>query len=132
MNHEFDSVFYPRKSGEKFDLAFLNYDEAKKAHDFHASFDVYAKTPLTELPALAKSLGVKNIYVKDESYRFGLNAFKVLGGSYALGRYIAQKLGGDIAQLPSARMLSKEVKDKVGDITFVTATDGGRKFLDSQ
>ncbi len=124
MNHEFNSVFYPRSGGEKFNLDFLNHDEAKKAHDFHASFDVYEKTPLTELPALAKNLGVKNIYVKDESYRFGLNAFKVLGGSYALGRYIAQKLGEDISQLPSARMLSKEVKDKVGDITFVTATDG--------
>ena len=35
-----------------------------------------------QLNALAQELGVKGIYVKDESYRFGLNAFKVLGGSY--------------------------------------------------
>ncbi|MGO0807496.1 hypothetical protein ACTPEF_27325, partial [Clostridioides difficile] len=39
------------------------------------------------------------VYVKDESYRFGLNAFKVLGGSYSMGRYLAQRLDTDISEL---------------------------------
>jgi len=62
--------------------------------------------------------------VKDESYRFGLNAFKVLGGSYAIGRLIADKIGEDINNLTATKMISKEVKDKTGDMVFVTATDG--------
>ena len=53
---------------------------------------------------MASYLGVKSdAYVKDESYRFGLNAFKVLGGSYAMGRYIAKEVGPKIsAELPYA------------------------------
>ena len=62
--------------------------------------------------------------MKDESYRFGLNAFKVLGGSYAIGRYIAKKLGKDISEITFDYLISDEVKNKLGDITFITATDG--------
>ena len=120
----FKIVTYPRQAVPATDLSAFSADEARKAHDFHASFDVYQETPLTALPNLAKTLGVASIHVKDESYRFGLNAFKVLGGSYALGRYIAQKLGEDISDLPAGRILSDEVKEKLGDVTFVTATDG--------
>ncbi len=99
-------------------------EEAQKARRFHAGFAQYAPTPLTSLPNLAQKLGVGAIQVKDESFRFGLNAFKVLGGSYALGRYIAQTLGEDIADLPAQRILSPEVREKLGDVTFITATDG--------
>lgn len=124
MKETFKIVTYPRQDVPATDLSAFSEAEAKKAHDFHASFDVYAETPLTGLPGLAKALGVASVHVKDESYRFGLNAFKVLGGSYALGRYIAKRLGEDIAQLPASRILSQEVRAKLGDVTFVTATDG--------
>ena len=99
-------------------------NEAKKARDFHAGFAQYTETPLSSLPGLARALGVKSVAVKDESYRFGLNAFKVLGGSYALGRYIAQTLGEEIENLPAEKILSSEVREKLGQVTFVTATDG--------
>ena len=124
MSEIFKSVLYPRTNRDKRDLTFIGYDEAKKAHDFHASFDVYKETPLVQLSNLASALGVKDIFVKDESYRFGLNAFKVLGGSYAMGRYIAQQLGEDITNLTADKMISAEVKEKLGDVTFVSATDG--------
>lgn len=106
------------------DLKDFSVAEAKKAHDFHAGFAQYSQTPLTSLPGLAKALGVESIQVKDESYRFGLNAFKVLGGSYAFGRYIAKTLGENIETLPANRILSDEVREKLGQLTFVTATDG--------
>lgn len=121
---KFKIVNYPRQSGMGTDLSAFSKAEAKKTHDFHASFDVYKETPLTALPGLASAFGVKEVRIKDESYRFGLNAFKVLGGSYALGRYIAKKLGEDIEQMPASRILSEEVRAKIGDLTFVTATDG--------
>ena len=97
---------------------------AEKVNAFHRSFPEYSVTPLADLKGLAGALGVKSIHVKDESYRFGLNAFKVLGGSYAIGSYIAQRLGMDIAQLPYERMVSPEIRSRLGEVTFVTATDG--------
>lgn len=124
MVESFKNVSFNRKKEKKTSLDFLNIDVAKKAQKFHRSFNNYSMTPLTELKKLAMTIGVKNIYVKDESYRFGLNAFKALGGSYAIGKYIAEKLGQDIDELPYDKMVSDEVKNELGDITFVTATDG--------
>lgn len=105
-------------------IEFLSREEVSKAKNFHESFLEYDKTPLVELDNLAKKVGLKGIYLKDESYRFGLNAFKVLGGSFAMGRYLADKLGEDIKDLPYEKLTSDEVREKLGDITFVTATDG--------
>lgn len=108
--------------------AFLSNDftlaEAERARQFHAGFPVYCETPLVALPNLAKTLGVKQILVKDESKRFGLNAFKVLGGSYAIGRHIASLLKETIDALPASRILSPEIRAKLGETVFVTATDG--------
>lgn len=124
MSENFKNVSYKRNKEKKTPLDFLNIEVAKKAQKFHSSFHQYNMTPLTELKNLADDIGVKNIYVKDESYRFGLNAFKVLGGSYAIGNYIAEKLGQDIDSLSYDKMISDKVKNKLGDITFITATDG--------
>lgn len=124
MSENFKNISYKRNKEKKASLDFLNIEVAKKAQKFHSSFHQYNMTPLTELKNLADDIGVKNIYVKDESYRFGLNAFKVLGGSYAIGNYIAEKLGQDIDNLSYDKMISDEVKNELGDITFITATDG--------
>lgn len=124
MDHGFQSVFFPRKKDGLQDLSFLGRAEAEKARSFHKGFDVYEKTPLVKLRGLAQQLGVASVHVKDESFRFGLNAFKVLGGSYALGRYIASLLGEEIGSLSPARLASPETHRKTGELTFVTATDG--------
>ena len=124
MREEFKVVQYERKSGPKYNLDFLNLESAKKVQSFHASFPVYKETPLVELKHTAKSMGLGNIYIKDESYRFGLNAFKVLGGSYAIGNYLAKRLGKSIPEMPYEKLVSGEIKRELGDITFVTATDG--------
>ena len=99
-------------------------EEAKKARAFHQSFPEYAPTPLVSLDALSEILGVKSIHIKDESYRFGLNAFKGLGGSYCIGNYVAKKLGMKIEDLTYDYLTSEEVKEKLGTLTFITATDG--------
>jgi diaminopropionate ammonia-lyase len=109
---------------EKASVEFINSEVVEKVRNFHKSFPEYKVTPLHSLDQLSKQLGVNNIWVKDESYRFGLNAFKVLGGAYAVGKYLAEKLNFDISELSFEKLRSKEVKEKLGDITFVTATDG--------
>ena len=109
---------------KKTSTEFMGRDVIEKVRNFHKSFPEYKETPLQGLNELAKKFGVSKIWVKDESYRFGLNAFKVLGGSYAIGKYLAQKLNVDISDLSFEKLRSKEIKEKLGDITFVTATDG--------
>lgn len=105
-------------------LDLMSEENVVKANEFHKSFPQYTITPLQKLSALAEYLGVKNIYCKDESYRFGLNAFKVLGGSYAMGRYIAKELGRDISELPYNVLSSEQLREEFGQATFFTATDG--------
>lgn len=102
----------------------FNPNEIAKVMEFHRGFAGYRATPLRKLDGLAKMLGLSDLYVKDESYRFGLNAFKVLGGSYAIGRYLAERLDMDISELSFDKLNSPDIKKKLGEITFVTATDG--------
>ena len=87
---------------------------------FHKKINGYDATPLVSLKKLASHFGVKNIFVKDESKRFGLNAFKVLGGSYALGKLLAEKLDVPITELDF-----KTVGTLLPEpLTFTTATAG--------
>ena len=102
----------------------MSLEEMQKANNFHKSFPQYTVTPLTGLPHLAEYLGVKRLYVKDESYRFGLNAFKVLGGSYAIAKYIAKQLGRDVSEVPYSVLTSEKLREEFGQATFFTATDG--------
>lgn len=120
----FNLVNVRQDNASKADVDYISEKTIETVRKFHKSFDEYSITPLHKLENLAKYYGVKNIFLKDESYRFGLNAFKVLGGSYAIGKYLANKLGVDISEVSFEYLRSKEVKEKLGDITFVTATDG--------
>ncbi|MGP4047931.1 diaminopropionate ammonia-lyase [Streptomyces sp. 2A115] len=80
--------------------------------DFHASLPAYAPTPLAELPSLAQELRVGRVFVKDESSRLGLPAFKALGASWAVHRILA------------ARTAASGQVSSPGPVTLVTATDG--------
>lgn len=106
------------------DITYLDEEHAKNIYNFHKSIPGYEKTPLADLKNLASRIGLNKFYVKDESYRFGLNAFKVLGGSYSCAKYIAKKAGIDPDHMTFDEVTSKEVRDKLGEITFTTATDG--------
>jgi len=63
------------------------------AQKFHANLPAFQRTPLVPLDDLAGELGVKGIFVKDESSRLGLPAFKILGASWGTFRGVAQYLG---------------------------------------
>ncbi len=113
-----------KKDHTKSPVEFISREAVEKVRNFHKTFPEYQLTPLHSLDELSKKLGVSSIWVKDESFRFGLNAFKVLGGSYAVGNYLAEVLNVDISELSFEKLRSKEIKEKLGEITFVTATDG--------
>ncbi len=78
---------------------------ATDALGFHRRLPGYAETPLLSFPALAAELGLGAVWVKDEGQRFGLGAFKALGASWAIHRWMADHAGG-------------------APTTFATATDG--------
>ncbi|NRR05292.1 diaminopropionate ammonia-lyase [Brevibacillus sp. RS1.1] len=114
-----------RKNSESARIpAYLTPIESRFAKAFHQSLANYEPTPLVTLPALARELGVGQVLVKDESKRFGLNAFKVLGASYAMARFLCEKLGISTEEMTFEALCSQEVKERIGEVTFVTATDG--------
>ena len=102
----------------------MSLDEVEKVIAFHRSFPQYAPTPLVSLAHAAGSLGLGALLVKDESYRFGLNAFKVLGGSYATASAIAESLGKDISETHYDYLTGERLKEEFGRATLFTATDG--------
>ena len=124
MSEGFQAVRNTQKRGEPYPAKRFGPENAGKVRRFHASFPGYQATPLVNLEGLARELGLGGVCVKDESRRFGLNAFKVLGGSYAMGSYIARRLGMRIEELSYEAMTGEEVRRRLGEVTFVTATDG--------
>ena len=126
MNQQnaFEYVLRSRGGRGSADLSAVSEASAERAQRFHAGFPGYAPTPLHRLDSLAGALGLGRVYVKDESRRFDLNAFKVLGGGYAMGCCLAEKLGRSIDDCSFDFLSSAEVREKLGDVTFITATDG--------
>ena len=112
----------PKGNGNELEIMAL--ENVAKARAFHESFPQYCITPLANLQEMAKYLGLKTLCIKDESYRFGLNAFKVLGGSFAMAKYIAKELGKDVSDMTYDYLTSAALKEEFGQATFCTATDG--------
>jgi diaminopropionate ammonia-lyase len=91
---------------------------------FHRQLPGYVPTPLAVLADLARRWGLGGIFVKDEAHRFGLKAFKALGGSYAVARLVCRELGLSLEETPYTRLVGREVRRRAGRMTFATATDG--------
>jgi diaminopropionate ammonia-lyase len=62
--------------------------EYERVKEFFSSRPRNHSTPLRHLRELATEFGVADILLKDESERFRLNAFKILGVSYAVRRML--------------------------------------------
>lgn len=77
--------------------------ESEEAWAFHRALPGYAPTPLRRLRGLAGALGIGELWLKDESIRFGLKAFKGVGASFAAHKALGRREGG---------------------VTLCTATDG--------
>lgn len=105
-------------------LEHFTVEQVNRVEQFHRTYEKFEETPLQSLDALAAYVGVNQIFVKDESYRLGLNAFKVLGGVYALGKYVAKVLGKNIDELSFEELKLPEVKKQLGELTFISTTDG--------
>lgn len=104
--------------------AILPAGVAQAARSFHQQIPGFHPSPLRRLDRLAEMLGLGSLWVKDEAERLDLSSFKVLGGSFAIYRYLQQRLGLDDPELSFERLISAEIRTRLGPITFASATDG--------
>jgi len=101
-------------------LAFENSD----IFDLHRSIPEYRPTPLVSLPELARSLGIGRLFVKDESFRFGLKAFKALGSTYAIYRMVKDYLRNNNGPEVIPDNFYNNNFLRANEFKFCTATDG--------
>lgn len=89
---------------------------------FHRRLPGYEPRPLRRMASLEPRLGTGAVYLKDESLRFGLPAFKVLGASWAGYRVVCERLGRE----PEWSTLDelRTAASALLPLSFVTATDG--------
>ncbi|HEC41345.1 MAG TPA: diaminopropionate ammonia-lyase [Bacteroides sp.] len=85
------------------DRSFNKFFKNEDPLAYHSKLRNYEPTPLINLSKIAKSLDIKELYLKDESKRFRQNTFKILGASYAVNKFL---------------------EANPGKYTFCTATDG--------
>lgn len=103
--------------GEAVDTSAYSFAATENIRKLHKSLDVYKVTPLIELKNFK---GVRSILIKDEAQRFGLKAFKGLGGVWAIYNVISRELG--LNNLPLEEIFKH--RDELAKMTFITTTDG--------
>lgn len=97
----------------------------RQASVFHRQIPGYQISPLKSLSNLASMIGVGGIWIKDEAKRMDLNSFKVMGGFFAVYRFVRETLGlEDDQEFTYAQLMSDDVQAQIGELTFAAATDG--------
>lgn len=95
----------------------------ERSIDFHRRLPGYRESPLVEAPRLAEMLSVAKVFVKDETSRFGLPSFKILGASWATYAMLRDRLG----PLPGGPLSFESLQSWVSPLrplTLIAATDG--------
>ncbi len=98
---------------------FLTQESAEKVKTFVQTQQDYHMTPLVSLESLARRFGVKKIYVKDESKRMGMNAFKVVGVLYSVARLICEKFALDISEITFDDLMKEELNSEIRKLVLL-------------
>jgi diaminopropionate ammonia-lyase len=102
----------------------MSIDEAERSRTWLSHWDQLndGATPLRDLPALAASLNIAQLSVKDESVRSPLGSFKALGAPIALVRLILRIYPE--RNLDPLALIDGKYADLLKDFTVISATDG--------
>jgi diaminopropionate ammonia-lyase len=106
-----------------------NLSEWMHAVDEIRTWPEYTEQPLRTLPKQAQKLGIQEIFVKDESRRFGteLGSFKALGAPYSVYKILAEEVHAKKGVCPTAAELrTDEYRDITQRVTVCVATDGNQ------
>ncbi|HEY7034178.1 MAG TPA: diaminopropionate ammonia-lyase [Thermomicrobiales bacterium] len=90
---------------------------------FHRRLPGYAPTALREAAGIARDLGLDRLWVKDESERMGLPAFKIMGASWAVYRAIQQAMPDQDGDWRTLDDLARQL-EPLKPLTLACATDG--------
>jgi diaminopropionate ammonia-lyase len=130
--------------------ATLPADEVARVPAFFASRPHLRPTPLRHLPDLARENGIGTLLLKDESNRFDLPAFKVVGVAYAIHRLIqdGRLHAGDVVACATAgnhgRAVARVARERslraivyvpagtVGDRVDAIASEGAEVIVHDQ
>ncbi|CRL24721.1 Pyridoxal phosphate-dependent enzyme, beta subunit [Penicillium camemberti] len=89
----------------------------------------YSPQPLRTLPGFAQKVGVDQLFVKDESKRFGshIGSFKALGAPYAVYMILAEEVYAKTGVRPSsAELRTSKYHDITRNVVVCVATDGNQ------
>src|SRR6266496_6488970 len=100
-----------------------NHFKEKQTWNLHKRLPGYAPTPLVEAPQLARQMGVGNIWIKDETRRFDMPSFKILGTSWAVYRALLSRMGTKVESWETFADLARFFAP-LRPLTLVAATDG--------
>lgn len=95
--------------------------------DLHRRLPGYVPTRLVDAAGIAARLGLARLWVKDESSRMGLPAFKIMGASWAVVRAVAQALHATTGvEQWESRTIGEltEALEPIKPMTLTCATDG--------
>lgn len=106
-----------------FDAHFKPQPPTRSPLEFHKRLPHYKPTPLHSLPAVAERLGIGKLFVKDESNRIGLPAFKILGASWATYRALSERFPDRAKNWNNVEELAKNLKS-CRSLVLYSATDG--------
>ena len=105
------------------DVSYVGAETADDVLAFHRRLPGYRPTPVVALPDLARVTGVADVRIKDESDRFGLPAFKMLGASWASYRVLWERLERSPEPWTTIDDLASRF-EPLRPLTLATATDG--------
>lgn len=109
-----------KNRGAEVDTSAYSFAATEDVRKLHTALDAYEETPLIELKNFAAEKNIRALYVKDESRRFGLKAFKALGGVWAIYKVISRELN---LNNPTLEEIFAH-RNALAEMTFVTTTDG--------
>ncbi|KFY21689.1 hypothetical protein V493_07188 [Pseudogymnoascus sp. VKM F-4281 (FW-2241)] len=90
--------------------------------NFHRSLPGYSQTPLLDCGSITAELGLTRVFLKDESARMGLPAFKILGASWATYKAITKLL--DLPLTVNLQAVIDGIAQKHQGLTLLAATEG--------
>ncbi|MCG8491916.1 MAG: pyridoxal-phosphate dependent enzyme [Sneathiellales bacterium] len=95
--------------------------DENRVQDFYRNFEKYRTTPL-----LLETLpGGTPFWIKDETDRMGMGAFKAVGGIYAVAKLVQERIWTATENAPRLEDLyTEKVREFASDLTFVCASAG--------